>query len=52
MAKETDRREAGGRPRRWIHSLRVQVGSMVLLSYLIPVALLGIFTGRILLNRL
>ena len=36
----------------WIHSLRMQVGLMVLLSYLIPVALLGMFTGNILLGSL
>ena len=34
------------------HSLRAQIGLIVLLSYLIPVALLGGFAGRRLLNEL
>ena len=52
MAKETDRKQAKGRLWRWIHSLRVQVGLMTLLSYLIPVVLLGFFTGNFLLRSL
>jgi hypothetical protein len=52
MARETDRKREKGRLWRGIHSLRVQVGLMVLLSYLVPVVLLGFFTGSILLNRL
>ncbi len=53
MEKRTDRKTAGkaGLLRR-LSSLRAQLGLMVLLCYLIPVALLGIFTGNILLNRL
>ncbi len=34
------------------HSLRAQIGLIVLLSYLIPVVLLGVFTGNFLLKRL
>ena len=52
MAKEKERKRTPGRLRRWVFSLRVQVGLMVLLSYLVPVVLLGFFTGSILLNRL
>ena len=52
MTKNVKRKgEKGGFSQR-IHSLRIQIGSMVLLSYLIPVVLLGLFTGTILLNRL
>lgn len=35
-----------------MNSLRVQVGLMVLLSYLLPVLLLGVFTGNILMRSL
>ncbi len=52
MAKEKDRERAGGGFRNRVNSLRVQVGLMILLSYLIPVALLGFFTGSILLGSL
>ena len=52
MAKEKARKQEKGRFRNRVHSLRVQVGLMVLLSYLIPVALLGFFTGNILLGSL
>ena len=52
MAKEKERKREKDRLRNWVYSLRVQVGLMVLLSYLIPVALLGFFTGSILLGRL
>ena len=52
MSKETERKRANGRLWRGLNSLRVQVGLMILLSYLIPVALLGIFTGNILLGSL
>ena len=52
MAKETDRKAAWSRFGQRFHSLRVQVGSIVLLSYLIPVILLGVFTGTILLHSL
>lgn len=53
MAKGKDGKQAekAGLLRR-LSSLRAQLGLMVLLCYLIPVALLGIFTGNILLNRL
>ena len=34
------------------HSLRAQIGLIVLLSYLTPVVLLGVFTGGFLLKRL
>ena len=34
------------------HSLRAQLGLIVLLSYLLPVLLLGVFTGSLLLHRL
>ena len=45
---------SAGRGRLWygVNSLRTQVSLIVLLSYLVPVALLGVFTGSILLNRL
>ena len=33
-------------------SIRAQIGLIVLLSYLIPVLLLGVFTGSLLLHRL
>ena len=52
MARETDRKREKGRLWRGIHSLRVQVGLMILLSYLIPVGLLGFFTGNFLLRSL
>lgn len=52
MAKEKDRERTMGGLRNRVHSLRVQVGLMILLSYLIPVALLGFFTGNILLGSL
>ena len=52
MAKETERKQGKGRLRRWVYSLRVQVGLMILLSYLVPVALLGFFAVSILLSRL
>ena len=52
MAKEKERKREKGWLRNRVYSLRVQVGLMVLLSYLIPVALLGFFTGSILLGRL
>ena len=52
MARETDRKLGKGRLWRGIHSLRVQVGLMILLSYLIPVGLLGFFTGNFLLRSL
>ena len=50
MAKDTERKR--GRFLRGIHSLSTQVGLMILLSYLVPVALLGVFTGTILMNSL
>ena len=34
------------------HSLRAQIGLIVLLSYLTPVVLLGVFTGSFLMKRL
>ena len=52
MAKEKDRERTTGGLRNRVNSLRVQVGLMILLSYLIPVALLGFFTGNILLGSL
>ena len=52
MAKEKERKREKSWLRNRVYSLRVQVGLMVLLSYLIPVALLGFFTGSILLGRL
>ena len=52
MAKEKDRERTMGGLRNRVHSLRVQVGLMILLSYLIPVVLLGFFTGNILLGSL
>ena len=50
-------KDAGGQPkkglfRRLRQSLRAQLGLIVLLSYLIPVVLLGVFTGSLLLHRL
>ena len=52
MAKEKDRERTTGGLRNRVNSLRVQVGLMILLSYLIPVTLLGFFTGNILLGSL
>ena len=52
MAKATDGKKTTGGLLRRLNSLRVQVGSIVLISYLVPALLLGIFTGAILLPRL
>ena len=52
MAKEREGKQKRGKFRARIQSLRVQVGLMILLSYLVPVGLLGVFTGNILLNSL
>ena len=52
MARKAGGGKNRGRIRRWLLSLRVQLGTMMLLSYLIPVALLGFFTGSVLLNSL
>ena len=52
MARKKDRERTKGGLRNRVNSLRVQVGLMILLSYLIPVALLGFFTGNILLGSL
>ena len=51
MAKGAKRRRTGGL-RNGMNSLRVQVGLMVLLSYLLPVLLLGVLTGNILMHSL
>ena len=51
MAKGAKRERTGGL-RNGMNSLRVQVGLMVLLSYLLPVLLLGVFTGNILMRSL
>ena len=51
MAKGAKRGRTGGF-RNGMNSLRVQVGLMVLLSYLLPVLLLGVFTGNILMRSL
>ena len=48
MAKATDGKKTTGGLLRRLNSLRVQVGSIVLISYLVPALLLGIFTGAIL----
>ena len=50
-------KQTGSKPKRNLlgrigKSLRAQVGLMVLLSYLIPVLLLGVFSGSLLLHRL
>lgn len=47
-AKEAKQRKSGWRGK--IHSLRVQVGLMILISYLIPMILLGAFSGILLLR--
>ncbi len=53
MAKAADGKQAGkGRLRSRLHSLRAQLGLIILLSYLIPVALLGFFAGSSLLRSL
>ena len=52
MEREKERKRTKGWLRRGIHSLRMQVSLIVLLSYLFPVALLGFFTGSILLGTL
>ena len=51
------KRDTGGKPKKSLfprirHSLRAQVGLIVLLCYLIPVVLLGVFTGSLLLHGL
>ena len=51
MARGAKRGRTGGL-RNGMNSLRVQVGLMVLLSYLLPVLLLGVFTGNILMRSL
>lgn len=50
-------KDAGGQPKKGLfgrlrQSLRAQLGLIVLLSYLIPVVLLGMFTGNLLMHRL
>ena len=52
MAKATGGKRTSGGLLRRLNSLRVQVGAIVLISYLIPALLLGIFTGAVLLPRL
>ena len=52
MAKDREKEPKRGKIRARIQSLRVQLGLMILLSYLVPVGLLGVFTGNILLNSL
>lgn len=52
MRKETDKRAGRTLTGRIRHSLGAQVGLIVLLSYLIPVVLLGGFAGISLLNEL
>ena len=47
----------GTQPKKWFtggirNSLRAQLGLIVLLSYLLPVLLLGVFTGSLLLHKL
>ena len=50
-------KESGRQPRRGLfsgirQSLRAQIGLIMLLSYLIPVVLLGVFTGSFLMKKL
>ena len=52
MAKAKEGKKASGGFFRRLNSLRNQVGAIVVLSYLIPVLLLGTFTGTILLRGL
>ena len=52
MGKDTGRQAKKGAFGRIRQSLRAQLGLIVLLSYLIPVVLLGVFTGSLLLHRL
>ena len=52
MAREDGKKKGKGRFWRRFYSLRSQLSLIILLCYLIPVALLGIFTGSRLLNRL
>ena len=51
MGKDRKRQEKRRLPR-IRDSLRAQVGLIVLLSYLVPVLLLGVFTGSLLLHKL
>lgn len=51
------KKESGAQPKRGLfsgirQSLRAQIGLIVLLSYLIPVVLLGVFTGSFLMKKL
>ena len=52
MGKDTGGKVKKRLPLRIRHSLRAQVGLIVLLCYLIPVVLLGVFTGSLLLDGL
>ena len=52
MGKDTGRQPKKSRLPRIRNSLRAQVGLIVLLSYLLPVLLLGVFTGSLLLHKL
>ena len=52
MGKDQGRKTGAGLGARFQHSLRAQLGLIVLLCYLIPVVLLGVFTGSLLLHRL
>ena len=52
MAKAAEGKKSSGGWLRRLNSLRVQVGTIVLISYLIPAVLLGTFTGTVLLHGL
>ena len=52
MGKETGRQPKKRLAWRVRQSLRAQVGLIVLLAYLVPVLLLGVFTGSLLLHKL
>ena len=52
MAKAAEGKKSSGGWLRRLNSLRVQLGAIVLVSYLIPAVLLGTFTGTVLLRGL
>ena len=52
MAKAAEGKNSSGGLLRRLNSLRVQLGAIVLVSYLIPAVLLGTFTGTVLLRGL
>ena len=52
MSKDQERQPKTGLTAQVRHSLRAQLGLIVLLTYLFPVLILGVFTGSLLLHKL